>query len=491
MAGRGFGAKWVAAFWLVLVMPIAAGAAAKVDQVILISVDGLHAVDLQRFRTSHLTSALATLAQQGVVFQDASTPVPSDSFPGLLALLTGGMPRSTGVWYDESYARDLASPKDCTKKGVAVELAENVDVDPEKFDTTIDPKKLPVDPAKGCAPVYPHAYLRVNTIFEVLKGAGRTTAWADKHPSYDLVQGPSGKGVDDLFVPEINAEGTSDDVAKTIAYDDRKVDAVLNQIRGLDHAGQPLAQVPAVFGMNFQAVSVAQKLKDNGYQDGQARPSAGLDAALNATDAALGRMVGLLEARQLRDSTVLIVTAKHGQTPIDPAQRRIINGKQIGKAIEQVAPGLAGKITTDDVALIWLRDQGRANEVVDALRAKAADLAIDKIWSGAELAGRFGDPTSDPRAPDIVVQPQIGVIYTKPTASKIAEHGGLGPDDRGVALLVSHPALQARTVSVPVSTVQVAPTILALLGIDPQKLDAVRIEGTAVLPGLAALVSGH
>jgi hypothetical protein len=491
MAGPGFGVKWAAAFALALAMPLAAGASAKVDQVILVSVDGFHPVDLQRFRERHPTSALAMLAQQGVIFQDASTPAPSDSFPGLLALLTGGTPRSTGVWYDDSYARDLASPKDCTKKGVEVELAENVDVDPDKFDTTIDPKKLPVDPAKGCAPVYPHAYLRVNTIFEVLKAAGRTTAWADKHPAYDLVQGPSGNGVDDLFVPEINAEGTTDDLAKTIAYDSRKVDAVLNLIKGLDHAGQALAQLPAVFGMNFQAVSVAQKLKGNGYQDGQARPSAGLEAALNATDAALGRMVALLDSRHLRDSTVLVVSAKHGQAPIDPAQRRIVDGKQIGKAIEQVAPGLAGQITTDDVALIWLRDQNRAGEVVDALRTKTIELAIAKIWSGAELAARFGDPMSDPRVPDIIVQPQIGVIYTKPTASKIAEHGGLGPDDRSVALLVSHPALSARIISVPVSTVQVAPTILALLGLDPQKLDAVRMEGTEVLPGLAELAVGR
>jgi hypothetical protein len=489
MAVREF--RLAAALGLVLAMAGPLAAQPKIDHVILISVDGLHTVDLQRYRASHPNGALAQLAQQGVVFQDAITSAPSDSFPGLLALLTGGTPRSTGVWYDDSYANDLASPKDCSKLGVEVELAENIDVDPEKFDTVIDPKKLPVDPAKGCAPVYPHAYLRVNTIFEILKASGRTTAWADKHPAYDLVQGPSGKGVDDLFVPEINAEGTSDDVTKAIAYDGRKVDAVLNQIKGLDHAGQPLPQVPALFGMNFQAVSIAQKLKGNGYQDAQARPSAGLDAALTATDAALGRMMALLDERHLRDATVLVVTAKHGQTPIDPAQRRIVDGKQIGKIIDQVAPGLVGQITTDDVALVWLRDHSKANEVADALRAKSADLAIAKVWSGDELVARFGDPATDPRAPDLVVQPQFGVIYTKPTATKIAEHGGLGPDDRGVALLVSHPALRAGSITVPVSTVQVAPTILALLGFDPQKLDAVRLEGTEVLPGLAALMPGR
>jgi hypothetical protein len=38
--------------------------------------------------------------------------------------------------------------------------------------------------------------------------------------------------------------------------------------------------------------------------------------------------------------------------------------------------------------------------------------------------------------------------------------------------------------SEPVTTIQVAPTILKTLGLDPSKLDGVRKEGTAVLPGL-------
>jgi hypothetical protein len=35
-----------------------------------------------------------------------------------------------------------------------------------------------------------------------------------------------------------------------------------------------------------------------------------------------------------------------------------------------------------------------------------------------------------------------------------------------------------------VETTQVAPTILKLLGFDPDELDAVRKEGTPVLPGI-------
>jgi hypothetical protein len=92
-----------------------------------------------------------------------------------------------------------------------------------------------------------------------------------------------------------------------------------------------------------------------------------------------------------------------------------------------------------------------------------------------------GEP--DPRTPDIVVIPNVGVVYTG-SLKKQAEHGGFAHDDTNVMLLVSNPALRAKTVTSFVETMQVAPTILKLLGLDPRSLDAVRMEGTPVLPGL-------
>ena len=50
-----------------------------------------------------------------------------------------------------------------------------------------------------CVPVYPHEYVRTNTIFEIIKAAGRRTAWSDKHPAYEDLSGPSGKGLDELY----------------------------------------------------------------------------------------------------------------------------------------------------------------------------------------------------------------------------------------------------------------------------------------------------
>jgi arylsulfatase A-like enzyme len=64
------------------------------------------------------------------------------------------------------------------------------------------------------------------------------------------------------------------------------------------------------------------------------------------------------------------------------------------------------------------------------------------------------------------------------------EHGGFAHDDVNVMLLVSNPRLEQKTLTGPVETTQVAPTILQALGLDPDKLQAVRKELTPLLPGL-------
>ena len=470
-----FAASFVA---LILATP----ALAKMQHVLLISVDGLHAVDLDRYVAGHPASALAKLSQAGTIFEAAQTPFPSDSFPGLLALITGGQPKSTGVWYDDAWARDLGDPKNCKSGGAQAAFDEAVDLDDKKVDTTLDEKKLPLDPAKNCAPVFPHAYLRINTIFDVAKAAGHTTAWADKHPAYDLVQGPSGSGVTDLFTPEIAADGTTDSIDKTIAYDAAKVAAVLHQISGKDHAGTKAQPVPAIFGMNFQAVSVGQKLAGGGYADAAGTPSPMLAKGLDAVDAQIGAMTTALGKTGLAQETLVVVTAKHGQSPIDPKLRRVVDGKAIGKTIE----GKAAQVTNDSVSLIWLKNQADTAAAANALRARAKELEIDKLYAGADLVAAFGDPAKDPRVPDIIIQPNVGVIYTKPSATKLAEHGGGSPDDSHVALLLANPGMKAQRIAAAVTTMQVAPTILAALGLDMAKLDAVQMEHTAVLPGLEA-----
>ena len=187
----------------------------RVKHVLLISVDGLHALDLTNYVSSHPESTLAQLSAHGVTFDNASTSQPSDSFPGLSALVTGGSPTTAGFWYDVTYNRKLSPPAQTTpyiayvgapggpcpgQIGTITEFDESIDTDLTRLYGSIDPNFLPRDPDRGCAPVYPHEYLRVNTIFEVVKAHGGYTAWTDKHPAYEWTNGPSGHGVDDFLV---------------------------------------------------------------------------------------------------------------------------------------------------------------------------------------------------------------------------------------------------------------------------------------------------
>ena len=119
-----------------------------------ISVDGLHAIDLATYISTHPDSALAHLAGTGITYPNASTSEPSDSFPGLLAEVTGGTPRSTGVYYDDSYDRSLAAPgSNCSVHGTETLYDESIDRNSDLIDGGggINPAALPRDPAHGCA----------------------------------------------------------------------------------------------------------------------------------------------------------------------------------------------------------------------------------------------------------------------------------------------------------------------------------------------------
>ena len=447
----------------------------------------MHAIDLSRYVSSHPRSALAWLTGNGVTYTDAHAPRPSDSFPGLLAQVTGGNPGTTGVYYDDSYDRRLSPPgSNCATRGTEVVYDESVDFDNTRLDAGggINPALLPLDGDRGCTPVYPHQFLRVNTIFEVVKAAGGRTAWADKHPAYDIVNGPSGAGVDDLFTPEINANGITDKVDATEAYDDGKVAALLHQIDGLDHTGQTAAAVPALFGMNFQAVSVAQKLPQNGYLDAAGTPSAGLADAIAHTDASLGKLVAELSAKGLLDKTLIIVSAKHGQSPIDPAAKRIVDKKTIPDLIDAIKSGLPAQVTQDTASLIWLSDPARTADVLQKLGASKDAAVIKEIYGPDKLRAWYADAATDSRVPDLIVQGQTGVVYTKPSATKIAEHGGFNSDDTHVPILVSYSGFTGSESDAAVHTTQIAPTILLALGLDPTALQAVKIEQTTALPGI-------
>jgi hypothetical protein len=509
------------------------------NHVLLLSVDGLHQSDLTWYADRHPSSALAKLVRNGTSFANASTPFPSDSFPGMVGQVTGGNPKSTGIYYDDSFNHSMfpARTTNCAgpAPGAEVTYFEQAAKDQHALDSgqglsglpdsilrltgnatsLLDPAQLPVD-ATTCQPVYPHSYLKVNTIFEVARAAGLRTAWSDKHAAYEVLNGPSGTGIQDLFTPEINSDaptsGSSNDWttdnALTMQYDSYKVQAVINEINGYDHSGTNQVGTPAIFGMNFQTVSTAEKLPtSNGLAGGylaDGTPGPLLQRALEYIDTKVGEMTHAIDQRGLVPDTVIVLSAKHGQSPTNPAQlTRIPDGPildGLDAAWQAAHPGsgpLVAFAIDDDGMLIWLNDRSAAatsfakdyllhhdgvgNDINGNPKAYTAS-GLRAAYAGAAAAAYFGVPAGDVRAPDVLGIAQVGSVYTGKKA-KIAEHGGDNPADRHVALVVSGvPVANTGSNDSPVETTQIAPTILNLLGLDPNQLKSVQIEHTAALP---------
>jgi hypothetical protein len=557
--------------------PGAARKPSSIQHVLLFSVDGLHQSDLAAWVAANPTSTLAQLTAAGTTFTNASTTEPSDSFPGMLSMVTGGTPKSTGVFYDDSYDRTLFMPaaqtptstQNCTgAPGAETQYAENIDTNAPStangqtgtrtiLNESIDPTQLPYGNVDGkCAPVMPSAFVRTNSIFSVAHAAGLRTAWSDKHPAYQILAGHgTPNSIDDLFTPEINADiipnqltdtrgnvikfplpnptgdpngfFLTDLVGNTEAYDQIKVDAVLNEIDGWNSGHTTKVGTPAIFGMNFQSVSVGEKVVDpilscvrtpggkycqNSYVPGGYEPGtlafspqmsgsttypagslpnpdfAGgntVPGALDYVDAALGKIVSELKAKGLWSSTEIIISAKHGQSPINPAEAQLIGHAETKVlAANGITPAL---VTDDDVALIWLADQSQTDAAVTALTTGPGQgqANVQTVLSGSALTQQFGNPLTNSRTPDLIVEPTLGTIYSGSSA-KVAEHGGFNPTDTHVAMLVVNgaaPRTSAAYNNDPVHTTQIAPTILEALGLNPHKLDSVKAEGTGSLPG--------
>src|SRR3989454_6073305 len=263
-------------------------------------------------------------------------------------MVTGGSPNVTGVIFENSYDRSLSPPaSDCSKIGTAVVFDSSIDKNRDAVDGGggIDENKLPRNPNNHCAPVFPHSFIRVNTIFEVIKESGGRTAWSDKHLAYEFVNGPSGAGVDDLFTPEVRSFHGPDNVE---SYDDLKVTAILNQIEGKDHTGTQHVGVPAIFGMNFQAVSVAQKTSGGGYRDASGNPSSVLEDAFTHTDQSIGKIIARLQARGFFYSTLIILTAKNSDFPIYPEKLRRADLELIPKTFAAIDKGVLAGVVEEE-----------------------------------------------------------------------------------------------------------------------------------------------
>jgi hypothetical protein len=331
----------------------------------------------------------------------------------------------------------------------------------------------------------------------------------DAHGNHQLFPDANGNFIDPNLITD-----TTHNTLLTLKYDDLKVQAILNEIVGkASHASPDITnpQVPAIFGMNFQAVSVAEKYYLGGINllpNGQeGAPSKVLQAALQHTDASIGEIVTALKSAGLWNSTELYLTAKHGQDP-RVGSAGLMKDSTLPDLLASAGAPVA-QATQDNVSLLWLKDQSTTQAGVQALQnfkntgtldvffqgveqTLPASQVIDKILSGQGLVNAgLGNPAKDSTTPDIIVTLKPGYIWVgNPThfQFKRAEHGGFTEDSTHIALIVAGGSLPqsvaGKMVASPVTTTQIAVSVLDALGLDPKQLTGARIEKTKALPGL-------
>jgi phospholipase C len=554
------------------------------NHALILSVDGLRQPDVADGQLAASLPNILALETAGVTYTNATTATLSDSFPGTLAFLTGANPKTTGVYYDNSYDTTLLPPTALgggSTPGTNTQFAENIDynssfigggsatsgADGNADASSIDPTQLPRDPNSG-NPVYPHSFVQVNTIFNVAHDAGYGTAYSDKHPAYDIANGAAGNGVDEFFSPEVNANGAlmdtsthmtvnADDLLATVVaggtvdlskyqlvdgstsgifsdpyaasdpnlatnlenithntllaekYDDFKVQAILNEIDGNNPLGTAHAPIPNLFGMNFQAVSVAEKYYLGGIDGvkGAATPTNLFLQALAHTDASIGSIVNELKTQNLYDSTVLFLTAKHDQDPRF-GHARLISENTIPNVLSGTNPVVQN--TADDIQLLWLTNNdatsvGQAAATIQnfvdtgtvkvytygsstPMSVPANQVVTNVLWGSSLTDAGLGTPAN--RRPDIIVTFRHGIVNVsgnpaKKFAFKRAEHGGMDFNDVKVPLIMSGglvPTADQNLVdSDPVTTTQIAVSALEALQLDPSLLQGAAAELTQPL----------
>lgn len=431
------------------------------ERVLIISVDGLRAVNLANFVSSHPQSTLAELTRRGVTYTNAQVPWP-DTAAGMMAIASGGSPISTGIFSSEGYDRSLqrdgeacrlaAAPLNLAAGQVELLKAEN-----------------------GCGALQAHRLVRVNSIFDIVHAAGGRTVWADANAVYaDLLRGPSGTALDDVFTPA-GALEEKDRISGAEERDSECVDAMMRWIG----AG---SNVPQLSGLSLVGLDAAQRSLPLSQTAAPGAARSVKRSPLEHIDAQVHRIVAALKTTGLFDSTWVIVTARHGSIG-DTANLRVVDSARVEQVAKTAAGNELGRVVAGTAAMVWLKHSEMTDSVVNAYRAKMLQLGIGAIYFGEKLKLIMDTAREDSRMPDVILEAQEGVVWTKD--GQWPEHlGGFSDDENHVALLISGRQLTGRVDKARVSTGQVAPLISMILGMEKLELQALHQEYVPALPGI-------
>ena len=382
----------------------------------------------------------------------------------------------------------------------------------------IDPAQLPVDPAT-CKPVYPHQYLKVNTIFEVARAAGLRTAWSDKHPAYEILNGPVGHRHPGPVHARDQQRGSDPGLGERL--DDRqRADHAVRQLQGARGAQRDRRLRPQRHDQGRHAGDLRDELPDRLDR----REAADLErpgrAATSPTASRPGRCwrgrsttstrrsAAMRRGDQVRgtcdSSTVIVLSAKHGQSPRDSGGADAHPRRPDHRRAQRRLDGGASR-------------RGRPRGVRDR-RRRDADLAArplggrDLVRQGLSCSGTPATGNDINGNPKPYTSSGLRAGLRRRRRSRILRragrrraragrarhrpvrlgvHGQAGQDRRARRRQPAGPrrrrsssaarrwrtATGRHSVGSPVETTQIAPTILELLGLDPART-AGRAGGT-------------
>ena len=298
----------------------------SIRHVLIVSIDGVHQQDLARCLDRQVPAPTSRHSPStGVNYTQAFTPGLSGTFSSRDsgALVTGGSPRSTGPVL-RRHLRPHALCGEPTRiapaaQGVEVFLQELVGIDGLNGGALIhldgggafNPQQIPRrEVGTDCVPVYPHDFILTNTIFEVVKQnlrGSHTALVRQACLGTDWVNGPSGKGVDDMARTEINSLDGPAGNDYTGSFDWCRLPPIRTprssttstsrtsstRSTARTRTGTKSAPVPTAFGTNFQTLSVAQKAPNatgGGYADAAFTPNPFVKDAITYVDGAIGEL---------------------------------------------------------------------------------------------------------------------------------------------------------------------------------------------------------
>jgi arylsulfatase A-like enzyme len=209
-------------------------------------------------------------------------------------------------------------------------------------------------------------------------------------------------------------------------------------------------------------------------------------SALQVVDSCVAQLLDVLEARRLRDQFDIFFVSDHGHSTVAAHNTLREYLRQAQKELGKPLPSLA---TASDYIYAA---PGAPEPPADAL-TPLVEWLLEQPWTGVVLAGRddlaalpgvlplarIWNDQLNPRRPLLAVSPRWrdeanehgvpGAVETLTTQSALrSSHGSASPYDLHAVLIANGPSFRHGLRStLPTGAIDLAPTVMALLGIDP------------------------